>query len=66
MQTTIQASQTWQLAAEVTVTPYGHHLLITSLVPTARRPEQQVRFSGLFSTDELRALRDVIDRELQI
>lgn len=65
MQTTFQSTPTWQLDAKVTATPYGHHLMITSFVPTARRPEHQVKFSGIFSTDELRALRDVIDRELQ-
>lgn len=65
MQTTFQSTPTWQLDATVTATPYGHHLLISSFVPTARRPEHQVKFSGVFSTEELRALRDAIDRELQ-
>jgi hypothetical protein len=65
MQVTFQSTPTWQLDAKVTATPYGHHLLISSFVPTARRPEHQVKFSGTFSTDELRTLRDVIDRELQ-
>lgn len=65
MQTTFQSTPTWQLDAKVTATPYGHHLMISSFVPTARRPEHQVKFSGIFSTEELRALRDVIDRELQ-
>ena len=59
-----QKTQTWQLAAQVVPTPYGHHLIISSFVPTARRPEHQVKFSGTFSTAELQALRDTIDHAL--
>ena len=65
MHATFQSTPTWQLDAKVTATPYGHHLTISSYVPTARRPEHQVKFSGIVTTDELRALRDVIDEELQ-
>ncbi len=65
MQTTFQSTPTWQLDAKVTATPYGHHLMISSFVPTARRPEHQVKFSGTFTVDELRLLRDAIDRGLQ-
>jgi hypothetical protein len=64
MQTTFQSTPTWQLAASIKATPYGHHLAITSLVPTARRPEHQVKFAGTFTADELRALRDTIDQAL--
>lgn len=63
---TFQSTPTWQLDATVTATPYGHHLLISSFVPTARRPEHQVKFSGVFSTDELRALRDTISEALEV
>ncbi len=59
-----QKTQTWQLAAQVVPTPYGHHLIISSFVPTARRPEHQVKFSGTFSKAELLALRDTIDQAL--
>ena len=59
-----QETPAWQLAAHVASTPYGHHLIISSFVPTARRPEHQVKFSGTFSTVELRALRDTIDQAL--
>ena len=59
-----QETPSWQLAAHVAPTPYGHHLTISSFVPTARRPEHQVKFSGTFSTEELRALRDQIDGTL--
>ena len=63
----IQSTPSWQLDA--TITAIGadqHHLKITSLVPTARRPEHQVKFGGTFSTDELRRLRDVIDQALEV
>ncbi|TNF62348.1 MAG: hypothetical protein EP306_03635 [Burkholderiales bacterium] len=63
--TTLQQSPGWQLDARIGQTPYGHHLVISSFVPTARRPEHQVKFSGTFSTEELRRLRDVIDQVLE-
>ena len=62
----VQSNPCWQVDASVT--PVGgdqHHLLITSLIPTARRPEHQVRFSGTFTVDELRRLRDVLDQALE-
>lgn len=61
----IQSNPCWQIDASVKpVTGDQHHLLITSFVPTARRPEHQVRFSGTFTVDELRRLRDVLDGAL--
>lgn len=63
--TTFQKSQDWQLDARFGQTPYGHHLVISSFVPSARRPEHQVKFSGTFSTDELRRLRNAIDQALE-
>jgi len=63
--TTIQTTPAWHLRASVTpVRGDQHHLMVTSLVPTARRPEEHVRWQGVFSADELRALRDVIDRAI--
>lgn len=62
---TFQSNPSWQLDARITHTPYGHHLLISSLVPTARRPEHHVKFQGTFTPEELRTLRDVIDEALQ-
>lgn len=44
--------------------PDQHHLLITSVIPSARRPEHQVRYSSDLTTAELRRLRDVIDQAL--
>lgn len=61
----IQSNPSWELDAVVKpVKVDQHHLLITSFVPTARRPERQVRFSGTLTTDELRRLRDVLDQAL--
>ncbi len=60
----IQESSVWQLAASVTSATYGHHLLISSYIPNARRPEHQVKFSGILSATELRKLRDTIDQAL--
>lgn len=54
---------------DATVKPLGvdqHHLLITSVVPSARRPEHQVRYSSALTTAELRRLRDVIDQALTL
>lgn len=63
--TVFQSTPAWQLDACITRTRYGHHLLISSFVPTARRPEHQVKFSGTFSNEELRALRNAIDQSLE-
>lgn len=61
---TIHASPAYQLRARIQPTPLGHHLLLTTFVPTARRPEEQVKFSSTLSRDELLALREVIDQAL--
>jgi len=62
----IQSNPSWQLAASVQSTPHGHHLIISSFVPTARRPEHQVKFSGTFSHAELRHLAEVVTRALDL
>lgn len=54
----------YALRAELLRTPYGRHLRFVSFVASARRPEDQVKFQGLFSADQLRALRNLIDREI--
>ena len=64
MQAIIQSTPAWQLDVTITPTRYGQHLLISSLVPTARRPTHHVQFSGTFSKEELRTLRDAIDQSL--
>lgn len=66
MYTTIQKIAAWHLNASVAPTPYGHFLTFTTYVPTARRPEEQVKFAATLSTEELRCLRDVIDQALDV
>lgn len=62
----IQSNPSWQLDAVVKpVQADQHHLLITSFVATARRPEHHVQFSGILTTDELCRLRTVIDAALE-
>ena len=61
-----QSNPSWQLAASVQSTPHGHHLIISSFVPTAKRPEHHVKFSGKFSHAELRHLAEVVTRALEL
>lgn len=60
MRTLIQNSPAYQLLADLTSTPHGACLRLVSYVPTARRPEEQTRFQGVFTLDELRALYTAI------
>ena len=64
VQATLLTGPAYELRAEIHHTAYGHHVRLLSFVPSARRPEEQVKFQGLFSTDQLRALRDLIDQEI--
>lgn len=65
MFTIIQSTPAWQLRASITpIRGDQHHLMVTSLVPTARRPQEHVRWQAQLSVDELRSLRDIIDRAL--
>jgi hypothetical protein len=65
MRAIIQKTQAWQLAASVKPIAQGYHLMVTSFVPTARRPEEHVRFQGTFTEPELRQLRDLLDQAVQ-
>lgn len=56
MRTAIQDTPAYQLSVDIASTPFGLSLRLISYVPTARRPEEQVRFQGNFTDDELRAL----------
>ena len=60
----IHTSPAYELRARIQPTPLGHHLLLSTFVPTARRPEEQVKFSTTLRREELVALRDVIDQAL--
>lgn len=67
MHAIIQSAPAWQLRASVTpVRGDQLHVMVTSLVPTARRPEEQVRWQALLTANELRALRDIIDQALEV
>ena len=61
-----QSTPVWQLAASVTPTEYGNYLLISSFIPTARRPEHHVKFAATLSFAELRKLRDTINHALNL
>jgi hypothetical protein len=63
---TIQTTPAWQLDARIGQTPYGHHLVISSFVPTARRPEHQVKFQATLSRGELLQLKAVVDQALEV
>lgn len=65
MRTLIQDSPAYQLLADLTSTPHGACLRLVSFVPTARRPEEQTRFQGMFTPDELRALYAAIGDHIQ-
>lgn len=64
MRTIIQSTPAFELSVEVTALPHGHNLRLISFVPTARRPEEQVRFQAVFSQAELVALRDALNEAL--
>jgi hypothetical protein len=64
MRTTIQDTPAYQLSVDIQSTPLGQSLRLISFVPTARRPEEQVKFQGNFTHDELRALQGAIEGAL--
>jgi hypothetical protein len=65
MRSLIQATPAYELSADITQTAYGLNFKLISFVPTARQPNDHVQFQGLFSKDELCALRDCIDQTLE-
>ena len=64
MRSLIQATPAYELSIDITTSAPGHSLRLISYVPTARRPEDQVKFQGVFSTAELKSLRDALDQAL--
>lgn len=64
VQAKLLSGPAYELRAEIRHTAYGHHVRLLSFVPSARRPEEQVKFQGLFSTEQLRVLRDLINQEI--
>lgn len=64
MRSFIQATPAYELSVDITTSAHGHSLRLISYVPTARRPENQVKFHGMFSTAELKSLRDALNQAL--
>jgi hypothetical protein len=64
MRSLIQATPAYEFSVDITPTAHGHSFRLISFVPTARRPEDQVKFQGVFSTSELKSLRDVLNQTL--
>ncbi len=63
--TRFQSIDNYQLALTIRPTPYGHRLKFSSLVPTARRPQEQLRFQLLLTWQEMQALHQALGRALE-
>jgi hypothetical protein len=64
MRSLIQSTPAYELSADIATSRFGHSLRLVSFVPTARRPEEQVKFQAVLSTAELRTLRALLDQAL--
>ena len=64
MRSLIQATPAYELSVDIATSAHGHSLRLISFVPTARRPEDRVKFQGVFSTAELKSLRDALNQAL--
>lgn len=64
MRSTVQATPAYELSIDITTSVHGHSLKLISFVPTARRPGDQVKFQGLFSTAELKSLGEALNQAL--
>ena len=64
MYSIFHSSPAYELSAQVHHTPCGSQLTFISFVPTANRPEAQVKFQACLSKPELQALRDCLDQAL--
>lgn len=60
----IQTTPAYELLVDVENSQHGHSVKLITFVPTARRPEEQVKFQAMFSTAELTALRDALNHAL--
>lgn len=65
VESVIQQGPAYELSVAITAGSYGHHLEFFSFVPTARRPEKQVRFRATLKRAELAALHQAIGVALQ-
>ena len=64
MRSPIQSTPAYVLSVDISTTAHGHSLKLISFVPTARHPEDQIKFQGVFSTAELKALSDALNQAL--
>jgi hypothetical protein len=60
MKTTIQETPAYRLDIDLERSAHGTSLKLISFVPTARRPEEQVKFQALLSDTELNKLQKVL------
>ena len=65
MRSLIQATPAYELRADISATTHGYDFRFITFVPTARRPEEHMKFQGLFSAAELAALRELIAAVLE-
>lgn len=65
MRSLIQATPAYELSVDIATSAHGHSLRLISFVPTARRPEDHFKFQGVFSTAELKSLRDALNQVLE-
>jgi hypothetical protein len=65
MRSLIQATPAYELSVDIATSAHGHSLRLISFVPTARRPEDHVKFQSVFSTAELKSLRDALNQVLE-
>lgn len=65
MNSLIQDTPTYRLSVDISPTPLGHSLRFISFVPTANRPEEQTKFQGNFTVQELEALHTALGAALK-
>ena len=65
MRSLIQATPAYELSVDIATSTHGHSLRLINFVPTARRPEDQIKFYGMFSTAELKSLRDALNQAME-
>jgi hypothetical protein len=63
--TIIHQGPAYELSVGIESTKYGLHLRVLSYVPVAQRPERQVRFQTVLTTEELETLHQAIGKALE-
>lgn len=64
MKTIIQDTPAYQLVLDLEQTNYGVNVRFISFVPTARRPEEQVKLQLVLSLEELDQIQKAIQKVL--